>query len=137
MRTTTSTGTLRGRQRLVLAAVIAVVLVGGVSLGGFAVMEHDAQPEGGLFGLPTRVNVCGGLLERDPGQPVVLTMAQVRASLAEVDATLGRSEPLVVVEPTIGQMPLLAPFGIGVPCGGLVAYLHTGPDAYVEYAGRP
>ena len=87
-------------------------------------IESQFEPQGSLFGLPSLIRTCGRDY-RGPG--MVFTRA-------EMDAAITAGFEPVVLEPTIGSIPLGAPFRRARdPCDAVV-FLQTGPDEFVGYS---
>ena len=120
------------RRRTVTAAALAcVTLVCVAILGGFVFLETQLDPVGGAFGIPTRIPLCGRQFEASPD-------AAGRYSLAEIEAAIAPGRP-IVLEPTIGQLPVLGlfeshPTPHGMAACDTVIFPHVGPDSYVPYA---
>ncbi len=120
------------RGDLLLGLLVALVGMGAVIGGSALAMALTFEPQGSLLGLPTRIPTCGRDYRTDPTSAAVWTRAQI-----EMQITPG-STP-VILEPTLGQIPLSAPFAGGQTSGGVetcptLVYLHIGPDAYRSYA---
>jgi hypothetical protein len=113
----------------VLTGGVLAVFVGGlVLLGSYALIQRSFEPQGGLFGTPTRIPICG---RSYVGPAATVSMGQIVATI-----TPGFSP--VVVEPSVGQLPLFAPFqgqhcATGPDTVTTLVFLHVGPDAYAEY----
>lgn len=130
MRARSRRGLRRPRREDVFAA--SVVLLLAVCLGAVAGVFYIAtqfKSEGSLFGRPTRIPACGRSY-LGPGRTW---------SRAEIDAAIAPGFEPVVLEPTIGQIPLLQdghPTQSGSPVGfcATVVFLHVGADRYVGYA---
>ena len=123
----------RVRREDVLAAVIVLVTLACLGvLAGFFFVETQFHPVGGAFGIPTTIPLCGRWFSRAADSTQVLTRAEI-----EIGSTPGHAP--VVLEPSLGQIPLVAlvqphPVPAGMSTCDVVIYLHVGPDAYVGYA---
>ena len=111
------------REDLVAASLVLLLFAGVVMIGGLFLIETQFRPEGSAFGLPTRIPTCGRSFIRDAADVRVFTRAEIEAQM-----TPGYSP--TVLEPAIGEIPLLAPFE---PHCDVLIFLHVGPDAYVGY----
>ncbi|HET9682193.1 MAG TPA: hypothetical protein VFP19_09155 [Candidatus Limnocylindrales bacterium] len=112
--------------------VIVIFVLGIVVLGGYLVIERGFEPQDGFFGLPHRIPTCG--------RSYVAGDRPVRLPLAQIEATINPGAEPVILEPTIGMLPLTAPFeghSVRLESGEIVChtvvYLHVGPDAYAPY----
>ena len=108
--------------------LLAVFFAGLIVLGSYALIERSFEPEGGGFGMPTRIPTCG----RSYVGP------QATLSMEQIEATITRGFSPVVVEPTLGQLPLFAPFqgqhcATGPDTVATLVFLHVASDAYAEY----
>ena len=123
----------RPRREDVLAAVIVLVTLACLGvLAAFLFVETQFHPSESAFGIPTTIPLCGRWFSRAPDSTQVLTRAEI-----EIGAIPGHAP--VVLEPTLGQIPLLAlvephPIPVGMSTCDVVIYIHVGPDAYVGYA---
>lgn len=122
----------RPRHQDVVAGI--VVLVAAVSLsvmGGFVFLETQLEPVGGAFGIPTRIPLCGRQFETTPD-------TARRYSMAEIEATIEPGCRPIVLEPTIGDLPVLGlfeshPYPPGMAACDTLIFLHVGPDSYLSY----
>lgn len=120
------------REDVLLGLLVANFIVSVGIAGSFAMIAHQFEPQGSLFGLPMRIWTCGRSYRTDPSNTSVWTRAQIDAQIAPGLAP-------VVFEPVIGQIPLFAPLAGRRDYGGFqvcdkVVYLHVGPDAYRAYS---
>jgi len=120
------------RQNILAAVVLLVALLCVAVLAGFIVVETQFRPAGSAFGLPTRIPLCGRAFSRSADDARVFTRA-------EIDAGMSPGYSPVILEPSIGEVPLLAlleprPNPSGMATCDVLIFLHTGPDAYVGYA---
>ncbi len=121
---------LRPKREDVFAACLVLLMLVGVAVGGgLFLIETQFRPGGSAFGLPTRIPACGRSFT-GPGRV---------STLAEIEAGMTTGHAPIVLEPTIGEIPLLAPFEphtvpTGMTTCDVVIFLRVGPDAYVGYA---
>ena len=123
---------LMRQQNILAAGVVLVALLCLVLLAGFIVVETQFRPIGSAFGLPTRIPLCGRAFSRSADTTRVFTTAEIEAGMTPGYAP-------VTLEPSIGEVPLLAlfephPNPSGMATCDVLIFLHTGPDAYVGYA---
>jgi hypothetical protein len=120
------------RSNLLAFALVAVLVVSaGIVLTGLYV-QHAFHPAGGLLGTPTSIPLCG----RDFTHPEGDTRLWSRA---DIDAAMQPGFSAIVLDPTIGRIPLLGVFAqyARLPQGetcAMVIWLRVGPDAYLDYA---
>ena len=120
------------RQNILAAGVLLVALLCVAALAGFVVVETQFRPTGSALGLPARIPLCGRTFSRPADDTRVFTRA-------EIDAGMAPGYSPVILEPSIGEVPLLAlleshPNPSGMATCDVLIFLHTGPDAYVGYA---
>ena len=115
---------------IVAAIAVLVTVVGLAMIGGFVFLETQLEPVGGAFGIPTRIPLCGRQFEasRDTAR---------RYTLAEIEAAVAPERP-IVLEPTIGELPVLGLFESHPTPPGMAAcdtriFLRVGPDSYLPY----
>lgn len=119
----------RPRREDVLAGAFIALFIGGLILvGSYLLIQRSFEPQGGGFGMPTRIPICG---RSYLGPSATLTMGQIKATI-----TAGFSP--VVVDPALGQIPLFAPLqgqhcATGPDTVATLVFLHVGSDAYTEY----
>jgi hypothetical protein len=111
---------------VVLLFVCSAVLI---AVGTF--VAHDLRPTGSMFGIPGRLSfpLCGrSYLLSNSGE----------WSKADVEKSLMPDETGVILEPTVGQIPLLGLLttcprykGEFTPTG---IWLHIGTDEYLAYS---
>jgi hypothetical protein len=120
------------RQNILAAGVLLVALLCVAVLAGFILVETQFRPAGSAFGLPTRIPLCGRTFSRSADDGRVFTRA-------EIDAGMSPGYSPVILEPSIGEVPLLAlfephPNPSGMATCDVLIFLHAGPDAYIGYA---
>lgn len=120
------------REDLLAGLLLTVFVVSVALLISIVMIAHWFEPQGSLFGRPTRIWTCGRSYRTDPGPQQIWTRSRIDAGIAP------GYEP-VIFEPVVGQIPLFAPLagrrdfhGFQV-CDTLV-FLHVGPDAYLVFA---
>jgi hypothetical protein len=117
------------RQDVFAAGMVVLVVVSLSALAGVFYIETQFRPEGSLFGRPTRIPACGRSY-LGPGRGW---------TRAEMEAAITPGYEPVVLEPTIGEVPLIPwvdhrRFGSGLVTCDTVIFLHVRPDFYVGYA---
>ena len=129
MRATARRGRRRPSRKDLFAASLVVVFVASlVALAGMFYIEIQFRPEHSLFGRPTRIPACNRSY-LGPGR------GETRAEM-EADIPPG-FEP-TVLEPTVGEVPLVPwvdqrRIEAGLVCDTVI-YLHVRSDLYLTYA---
>ncbi len=114
------------------AAVLAVFAVATTTLALGIYIETQFRPQDSAFGLPSQIPTCGRRFFHAPDDTRVWTRAEVEANMDPGRAPL-------ILEPTIGEIPLIdsllpdAGGPNGTPCT-VALWLHIGDDRYVAYA---
>lgn len=122
----------RPRWRRVAAAVVLLAVLGTV--GGWLWIRHEFDPIDPRFGIPRTIPLCDRGFRHSDEDTRVWTLTEVRA-FEQVSNGGTPSEP-IVLEPTIGDLPILRPTYPWQPPAATCAmaiWLHVGPDAYVAY----
>ena len=119
------------QRNIAAVAVVVVTLVCTAVIGGFVFLETQMEPVGGAFGIPTRIPLCGRYFETSPD-------TARRYTMAEIEATIEPGHRPIVLEPTLGDLPVLGLFESHPNPPGMAAcdtliFLHVGPDSYLSY----
>lgn len=117
------------REDVFAASLVLLLVVSLLAVAGAFYIATQFRPEGSLFGRPTRIPACGRSY-LGPGR------AWTRA---EVEAAITPGFEPVVLEPTIGDVPLIPwvdqrRISSGLVVCDTVIYLHVRPDLYANYA---
>jgi hypothetical protein len=119
----------RRPKRADIAATLVVVLficsIIVIAVGTF--IAHDLRPTGSMFGLPGRLSfpLCG--------RSYLLS----NSSSVHLDGAASSDPRTTILEPTIGNVPLLALLTTCPRYDGFsptVIWLHVGGDEYVSYS---
>ncbi len=130
-------GALRRRRRIPRRSDLGAAVVVGVTfaciavVGGFVFLETQMEPAGGSFGIRTHIPLCGRQFETSPD-------TARRYTMVEIEATIAPGYRPIVLEPTIGDLPVLGlfeshPFPPGMAACDTLIFLHVGPDSYLSY----
>ncbi len=119
------------RRDITAAAVMLLTFVCLAVIGRFVFLETQMEPTGGAFGIPTRIPLCGRQFETSPD-------TARRYTMAEIEATITPGYRPIVLEPTIGDLPVLGlfeshPYPPGMAACDTLIFLHVGPDSYLSY----
>jgi hypothetical protein len=117
------------RQDVFAASLVLLLVMSFFALAGLLYIVTQFRPEGSLFGRPTRIPACGRSY-LGPGRTWTRT---------EMEAAITPGYEPVVLEPTIGEVPLIPlvdqrRFGSGLVTCDTLIFLYVRPDFYVGYA---
>lgn len=121
----------RPRWRWIASASLVLAVIGAA--GGWLWIRHEFDPTGSPFGTPRTIPLCGRSFSHSEQDSRIWTLAEVRAF--EQAADVAPHDPLIL-EPTIGNLPILRPDVAWRPPAAtceMGIWLHVGTDAYVAY----
>jgi hypothetical protein len=122
----------RLRWRWVVPAVVLFAVLG--TAGGWLWIRHEFDPIDPPFGIPRTIPLCSRTFWHSDQDTRLWTLAEARAF--EQTANGGTPVEPIVLEPTIGDLPIFRPTYPWRPPAAtceMGIWLHVGPDAYVAY----